>query len=297
MAMTKLNSGEKRTETLTQDRSKPMRVFKCLRCGIEVTVSVTPGRPKKFCSEECRVLYRKETSKGPKKVKRICHYCWSPYYTYGKKTKSCSRSCTQKLRGSKIISDSCTGSKACAKCGVIKPVYEYSNNRNASDGFQLRCKLCDSEAHKKRLDTPGKRSAYNKRRRIMRKTDPDKLQKEREYRASWLGRRRKLEAIKRKSDKSYVLKNRMRCLMYSSIRKSKDGRKWQDLVGYSISDLKEHLEKKFTKGMTWEKFIAGAIHIDHKVPISAFNFTRPEEIDFKRCWARRTYNPFGPKRI
>ena len=106
-----------------------------------------------------------------------------------------------------------------------------------------------------------------------------------------LNQRRESEAIRRKIDPLFVLKNRMRSLMYSSLRGTKNGRKWQNLVGYSVEDLKKHLQKKFTKGMTWEKFLNGEIHIDHKIPVDVFNFTRPSDFDFKRCWDINNLQP------
>ena len=47
-----------------------------------------------------------------------------------------------------------------------------------------------------------------------------------------------------------------------------------------MADLIKHLEKTLPDGYTWEE-----CHIDHKIPMSAFNFTTPEHTDFKRCWA------------
>lgn len=79
--------------------------------------------------------------------------------------------------------------------------------------------------------------------------------------------------------------------MYHTIRHVKAGRKWQDLVGYSIDDLRRHIEKQFKGGMTWERFMAGEIHVDHKIPVAAFNFTCPENPDFKKCWALKNLRP------
>jgi hypothetical protein len=50
-----------------------------------------------------------------------------------------------------------------------------------------------------------------------------------------------------------------------------------------------HLEKQFLPGMSWENM--GEWHIDHKIPIAAFNFEKPEDIDFKRCWALKNLQP------
>lgn len=75
----------------------------------------------------------------------------------------------------------------------------------------------------------------------------------------------------------------------SSLKGNKNGSHWEDIVGYTLSDLKKHLEKKFTKGMSWENH--GEWHIDHIIPISKFNFTKPEHSDFKKCWALKNLQP------
>jgi hypothetical protein len=41
--------------------------------------------------------------------------------------------------------------------------------------------------------------------------------------------------------------------------------------------------------MSWENY--GKWHIDHRIPIDAFNFTCPEDIDFTQCWALRNLRP------
>ena len=42
-----------------------------------------------------------------------------------------------------------------------------------------------------------------------------------------------------------------------------------DLLGYSALDLKEHIEKQFTKGMIWENY--GDWNIDHHFPVTSFS--------------------------
>ena len=76
--------------------------------------------------------------------------------------------------------------------------------------------------------------------------------------------------------------------VYRSI-KNKGGRQWESLVDYTKEDLVKHLEKQFKPGMTWDNY--GKWHIDHKIPIAAFNFTRPEHEDFKRCWSLKNLQP------
>jgi hypothetical protein len=61
-------------------------------------------------------------------------------------------------------------------------------------------------------------------------------------------------------------------------------------VGYTVEQLKAHLEKQFEPGMTWQNH-GREWHIDHKIPKAAFNFETAEDIDFKRCWALRNLKP------
>jgi hypothetical protein len=42
--------------------------------------------------------------------------------------------------------------------------------------------------------------------------------------------------------------------------------KTKEILGYSPIQLKEHLEKQFKKGMSWDNY--GEWHIDHIIPIS-----------------------------
>lgn len=74
------------------------------------------------------------------------------------------------------------------------------------------------------------------------------------------------------------------------LKGSKNKRQWESLVGYNLKDLKEHLEKKFTPEMNWDNY-GSYWHLDHIIPIAAFNFTTPEDIDFKKCWALENLQP------
>jgi hypothetical protein len=79
--------------------------------------------------------------------------------------------------------------------------------------------------------------------------------------------------------------------MNESLRKGmKAGRHWEALVDFSVDQLKTHLEKLFQPGMTWGNY--GTVwHIDHKIPVAAFNFESPDDIDFKVCWSLKNLQP------
>lgn len=77
------------------------------------------------------------------------------------------------------------------------------------------------------------------------------------------------------------------------VKKGIDSKRFYELVGYTIADLRAHLERQFTKGMTWEEFLAGRIHIDHIVPRSSFDLSDPSNI--KACWCLSNLRPLWAK--
>ena len=89
---------------------------------------------------------------------------------------------------------------------------------------------------------------------------------------------------KYRTDLKFNLNNRMRRAINHSLKGNKNGRHWETLVGYTLDDLVKRLKKTMPEGYCWEDYINGRLHLDHKIPISVFNFEKPEHINFKRCW-------------
>ena len=74
-----------------------------------------------------------------------------------------------------------------------------------------------------------------------------------------------------------------------ALRGNKNGCRWEVLLGYTVGDLRKHLESRFTIGMTWINM--GGWHIDHIVPKSRFNYNKPEDPEFKVCWGLANLQP------
>lgn len=118
-----------------------------------------------------------------------------------------------------------------------------------------------------------------------------------EYNQQW--RAENPEKAKAKSRKSSAkrlstLKGRLNHCMSTGIGKSlkgsKSGRHWESLTGYTIDQLRKHLERQFTFEMSWQNY-GTYWEIDHVIPISVFNFEKPEDLDFKRCWGLKNLRP------
>jgi hypothetical protein len=57
-----------------------------------------------------------------------------------------------------------------------------------------------------------------------------------------------------------------------------------------------HLEALFTEGMTWDNY--GEWHVDHKIPMSSFQFETTDDREFKLCWCLDNLQPlWGPDNL
>ena len=61
------------------------------------------------------------------------------------------------------------------------------------------------------------------------------------------------------------------------------------LIGCTISELKQYLEKQFKDNMSWDNYGLKGWHIDHKIPVSAFNFL--DEQQRKKCFHYTNLQP------
>lgn len=208
--------------------------------------------------------------------------------------------------------------KCCSKCGECKPLSDFNRKATTRDGRRASCRICqgiDNRAYAKA--NPLK--IYDKTKRY-RAENPDKLKKwaktrsgsikSKEQSAAWhrknktkrtaMGRAwRALNPHKRSeynAKYSSTPKGKLCAAVRVSVRSeirfgSKGGRKTFDLLGYSPAELMEHLERLFSPGMTWNNYGRGGWHVDHKIPLSLFNFETPDHQDFKRAWALSNLQP------
>ena len=103
---------------------------------------------------------------------------------------------------------------------------------------------------------------------------------------------------KMNNDPKYKLGQRTRTAVYTCLKERSVAkyRSTFDLLGYSIEELMTHLEKQFTIGMTWDNY--GEWHVDHKIPMTSFNFETTDDREFKLCWCLDNLQPlWGPDNL
>jgi hypothetical protein len=187
--------------------------------------------------------------------------------------------------------------KICRKCGIEKSSDNFGPRKKSKDGKYCRCKKCaaeDSALWRKnnpleafktvRRWRESHREKLNGTIYIWRKNNPEKHSAimKRSYE-------------KRKVTQRGQLNIRMSCSIRQALKGRKSHTGWEKLVGYNVDQLKNHIESLFTKGMTWELFMDGEIHIDHKIPKAAFRYDSPDDLEFKKCWCLENLQPLWKK--
>jgi hypothetical protein len=194
--------------------------------------------------------------------------------------------------------------KVCSKCRLNKPLTDYNKQAGTRLGVRSRCISCTKEDHRESLDRHKERTAKyraenaEKNRARYAKYAANNPEVGRRRTARWRDKNReKVREINRRHDaKSRATpRGRLDNAMSSNVHRwlakgSKAGRSWEQLVGYTATELMDHLERQFLPGMTWENY--GPVwHVDHHIPLSAHNYESPDHADFQKAWALTNLRP------
>lgn len=193
---------------------------------------------------------------------------------------------------------------ACRDCRAA----EYAQNRDAEREKRKahyqknREKMAEQARNRYHADPESHRAAAMKRwfanheaninrlrRRLEENREAINAQRREKYRQIWLE--------KYKKDVEFTLKHRMRSLVRGSLTKNSatKSRRMVELLGYDVDQLRDHLESLFHGDMTWDRFMAGEIHIDHKRPVAWFDITSETCQEFKDCWSLDNLQPMWAK--
>lgn len=98
--------------------------------------------------------------------------------------------------------------------------------------------------------------------------------------------RREYFRVRKLKDPLFTLRIRLKDRLNKALRRRGTQRacRTMEMVGCTILELKAHIEKQFTAGMTWKLFTRGKIHLDHIRPFTAFDLSDPEQQKAAMHW-------------
>lgn len=80
---------------------------------------------------------------------------------------------------------------------------------------------------------------------------------------------------RRRENVEFRILDTCRKRLYKAIANNRKTASTIELIGCTPAELKQHLEKQFRDGMSWDNY--GEWHIDHIIPCASFDFTKPEQ--------------------
>jgi hypothetical protein len=152
--------------------------------------------------------------------------------------------------------------KTCSKCAKDLDSNEFYKDSRKRDGLRSNCKSCQK-------GVVSEYRALNKD--VIQKRHLAYYQKNRE-KILLHHRGRKSNSLSyyhrvRKHNLKHRINSAISAGVWQSLKGQKGGKSWEAVVGYSLSDLINHIEPLMIKGMTWDNY--GPVwHIDHIKPKS-----------------------------
>lgn len=219
-----------------------------------------------------------------------------------KKKQECKRLGIEYVPEKEVITE-----KKCRICEKTKDISEYNTG-------SAKCKDCQREYCKKwrednEIELKKRKSEYYFENKYeIRRHQKEYRKKNKEYVLEQSKKRREKnkDKIKEWSKNSREKRfknpqNRLNKNISNGIRKAlngnKKGKTWERLVGYTLDELKNHLESLWEPWMNWANYgnpngdHTNCWHIDHIIPQNMFKYTSHEDEEFKLCWSLNNLQP------
>ena len=162
--------------------------------------------------------------------------------------------------------------KVCKECGLEKDLSKFYKRTDTPTGYRNNCKECKLKnnhrwlkENKEKVTDIGKIWREKNKESIRERIKDWEIKNYQKLR----DRKNKRAKQRRGEDIVFNLINRMRSRLRKYLKSHNITKKNKtfDIVGCSPEFLKEHLEKQFISGMTWEN--RNEWHIDHIIPLSS----------------------------
>lgn len=79
------------------------------------------------------------------------------------------------------------------------------------------------------------------------------------------------------SDKEFYILLKTRYILYYAVKFKKDSEALKNLIGCNLQTLRNHLEKTFKDGMSWDNYGKNGWVIDHVIPCACFDIADEEQ--------------------
>ena len=172
--------------------------------------------------------------------------------------------------------------KICSKCKEEKELVHFNKRINSKDGHRFECKLCQRKN--------GREYFYAHREQYKQQATAWKLKNPEKYKERTKYYNKKKHSTPLGKIK-HSLNTRIRDML--KLQGGVKEEKTYDLIGCSPEQLREHIEKQFTEGMTWDNYGYYGWHLDHIIPCVSFNLLLEDER--RKCFRYTNLQPLWMK--
>jgi hypothetical protein len=240
-----------------------------------------------------------KTCNGCGRTKALCEFGVRPERPSGvrSKCKECSRRATAKYKALNPekereyrLANRDRGNERSREWRAANPERNRATDRACKERNRDRFRALERERFAANAERVRERKRLHRERNAEAYRAREAAQRERNRDAIRDASRR--SCAKRRATPRGKLENTVRVRINKELRPgSKSGRKTFELLGYTADDLRVHLERQFVRGMTWENYSHRGWHVDHIVPVAAFDYETPDDPAFKACWALTNLRP------
>lgn len=262
MRITRYNKNKEKykqqAETKTKLKSKGTKI--CSKCGTELPATTEYF----YCN-----------SKSEDGLRCECKVCQQNQYAkyYKEKHKE-----EQKQREQKENDLKFRGKRICLKCNKeFDATLDFFYKKNNKDGLSTWCKECSKAEVRK----------YNRNNREIRKIKYKLWYAENKDNLEYKTKRKEWDNNRNQKQK---FGRSFSAAICHALKGNKAGQHWEDLVPYTLEQLRKHLESQFTPEMSWDNY-GEYWEVDHIIPQNMFNYTTHQDKDFQICWSLVNLRP------
>ena len=168
------------------------------------------------------------------------------------------------------------GLKQCPKCSEPKSLSEFSKLKGRKDGLQVYCK----EHTKENWNKPENQKKLKEYR-----SNPQNKEHNRKMNKIWRNQNKerlrpmqsKYQRKRKQTDINFKIKCNLSTRIWQALKNNSKSKRTLELLGCTIEEFKQHLQFKFTQGMTWDNYGYYGWHVDHIKPCAKFDLTDPKQ--------------------
>jgi len=245
----------------------------CKNCNKLYTIFSSSSR---HCSDKCKKESSKKYIRKPLE-ERECNICKKKYFPNSGYQKYCSNECSIKAGIKRDYNNCHDMSKRERKNELWRNWHEQQIGYNPKK--EIECIICKNK--------------------FIRNSISQKICTNKECKLEWQ-RKKALERYhrdkikimdRRKNNIEYCILNKLRMRISCAVKSQGTHKSARTLmlVGCTVNELKQYLEKQFKEGMGWNNYGKDGWVIDHIIPCASFDLTKEEEQ--KNCFNYTNLQP------